>query len=84
MTCFVKYFRLFANPSWSEKGLAKRLAEREEWDEAAALAFRVRGARRIINAGRAVHALKLIKDSKRLAHLRPQVDALLKEVESWK
>ncbi len=80
MTCFVKYFRLFANLSLSDDYVTRQLLKSEEWDESAARGFRVRGARRIIRAGGSKDALKLISESKRLAHLRPCVDSLLREV----
>ena len=80
MTCFVKYLRLFTNRSLSDVEVAGRLVKREGWAEISTLHRRVRGARRIIAAGRVRDALMLIQDSDRLAFLRQDVDALLREV----
>ena len=57
--CFLKYFTEFSDHSLSDEAVAGILVEREDWDEAATLHFRVRGARRIIKAGRAQDALML-------------------------
>ena len=65
--CFVNYFPKFSDPALSDEALARILVEREGWDEASALNFRVRGARRIIKAGRAKDALMLIVDSPRMS-----------------
>ena len=64
--CFVNYFPEFSNLTLSDESVARILVEREGWDEAAALNFRVRGARHIIKAGRAKDALMLIVDSPRM------------------
>ena len=77
MTCFVKYLRLFGNSSLSAEEVARRLVRREGWAEASTLHRRVRGARRIIDAGRTRDALMLIKESEKLRHLRKEVDDLL-------
>ncbi len=66
--CFLNYFTEFSNLSLSDEAVARILVEREGWDEAATLNFRVRGARRIIKAGRAKDA-KLIADSPRVRKL---------------
>ena len=80
MTCFVKYLRLFADRSLSDVEVARRLVRREGWAEISTLHRRVRRARRIIAAGRAEDALMLIKNSERLASLRPDAEALLREM----
>ena len=65
--CFVNYFPKFSDAALSDEALARILVEREGWDEATALNFRVRGARRIIKVGRAKDALILIVDSQRMS-----------------
>ena len=80
MTCFVRYFRLFADPSLSNADVTSRLVKREGWAPISTLHRRVRGARSIIDAGRARDALMVIKDSEKVAFLRPDVDSLLKEL----
>ena len=46
--CFLNYFTEFSDRSLSDEVVTSILVERECWDEAATLSFRVRGARRII------------------------------------
>ena len=69
-SCFVNYFPEFSDLSLSDEAVACILVEREGWDEAATLYFRVRGARRIIRAGRAEDALLLIAASPRMSKLK--------------
>ena len=64
--CFVNYFREFSDCKLSAETVADILAKREGWDHHAALHFRTRGARRIIQAGRAKDALTLIANSPRM------------------
>ena len=79
--CFVNYFMMFADPSLQDETVARNLSEREGWSEASALNWRVRGARRIIAAGRAKDALIVIADSRRLpAKTRDRAVSLLKRL----
>ncbi len=50
-------FTEFSDPSLSDEAVARILVEQEGWDDAATLHFRVRGARRIIEADRDKDAL---------------------------
>ena len=50
----------------------------QQWDEFSTLSFRVRGARRIIEAGREQDALRLIAASPKMQELKPRAVALLK------
>lgn len=62
-SCFANYFTEFSDLSLPDRALSRMLAEREGWSEVSTLHRRVRGARRIIRAGRANDALLLIADS---------------------
>ena len=64
--CFVKYFRLFADRSLSGEAVARLLVEKEGYMSVSARGFRVRGSRRIIEAGRARDALLIVRDSPRV------------------
>ena len=57
--CFVNHFTELSDLSLSDEAVAQILAEREKWDEFATLSFRVRGARRIIEACRDQDALRV-------------------------
>ena len=76
--CFVNYFTKLSDLSLSDEAVARILVEREGWDEAPTLHFRVRGARRIIEAGREQDALRLIAASPKMQELKPRAVALLK------
>ena len=76
--CFVNHFTELSNLSLPDKAVAQILAEREKWDEFSTLSFRVRGARRIIEAGREQDALRLIAASPKMQELKPRAVALLK------
>ena len=76
--CFVNHFTELSDLSLPNEAVARILVEREpEWDEASALHFRVRGARRIIKAGRAQDALRLIAASPKMRELKSRALALL-------
>ena len=76
--CFVNYFTEFSDPSLSDEAVARILVEREGWDDAATLHFRVRGARRIIEADRDKDALMSIANSPRMRKLESRVRSLLR------
>ena len=76
--CFVNHFTELSNLSLPDEAVAQILAEREKWDEFSTLSFRVRGARRIIEAGREQDALRLIAASPKMQELKPRAVALLK------
>ena len=78
--CFVNYFTKLSDLSLSDEAVARILVEREGWDEAPTLHFRVRGARRIIRAGRAQDALKLIAASPRMRELESRALLLLQSL----
>ena len=67
--CFVNYFTELSDLSLSDEAVARILVKREGWDVAPTLGFRVRGARRIIGAGRAKDALEAGYNLVRLAKL---------------
>ena len=75
--CFVNHFAELSDLSLSDEAVAQILAERGKWDEFATLSFRVRGARRIIEAGRDQDALRLIAASPKMRELKSRALALL-------
>ena len=76
--CFVNYFTEFSDLSLSDDAVARILVEREGWDEASTLHFRVRGARRIVKTGRTQDALMLIAASPRMRRLESRALSLLR------
>ena len=75
--CFVKYFRQFSDRSLSGEAMARLLVEREGYQSVSANGFRVRGARRIMEAGRAKDALLIVSDSPRVPqHIRDKAASL--------
>ena len=57
--CFLNYFTEFSDLSLSDEAVTRILTEREGWKKLSTLHRRVRGARRIIKAGRAQDARML-------------------------
>ena len=76
MRCFVTYFRQFCEPSLSNEDVAAQIEEAERYTARTCRA-RVRGARRIINAGRGRDALTIIANSRADARTRQEASRLL-------
>ncbi len=76
MRCLVTYFRQFCDLSLSNDDVAAQIQEAEHY-AATACRTRVRGARRIINAGRGRDALTIIANSKADVQTRQEATRLL-------
>ena len=76
MACFVNYFTEFSDESLSDDDVTRILVEQEGWAEISTRNRRVRGARRIIKAGRAKDALIAVSNSSRVP--REVVDKALR------
>ena len=79
MACFVNYFTEFSDESLSDDDVTRILVEQEGWAEISARYRRVRGARRIIKAGRGTDALIAVSNSSRVP--RKVVDKALRFAE---